>query len=267
VVQVQVQNAPLCRRELFAVSVPVLEEAERLLMEGLNFELRCHHPDYILRSISRDLARYLSSDENEDESDDGCKGQSFGERSPRAVTDYTAEYSDELLERAMELKQKVLVDSDAHFLFAPNHLAFAILALVLRSVDDEGRMGMRMYEFLLARFPRKSPDDISKFASRVSDVIRCLLASPKMNFSARWADSVDFSETETVTEQAEEIREVLISVANIRILRQMARPSTPRKSSKRKRSQPADYDFTPPRHFLSARKYARVTPNTFRHQA
>ena len=50
-VQRRVHNAPLCCKELRAVPVVEIEFAERLLMEGLNYEFHCFHAADIIEEI------------------------------------------------------------------------------------------------------------------------------------------------------------------------------------------------------------------------
>jgi len=258
VVQVKVKSSTVCRRELCAVSASEIEDAERVLMEGLNYQFRCHHPDPATRALSSEIFEFLSSK------------QYTGDRPGECFASET-----ELLEKAFEITRRVLVFSDAPFLFPPGHIAFAIVAFALKSVDSTGRMKQLMHDFLRSRFPDKSVEERRDFSDHVHKVVRELLACPYMQVNpvASMSHTAD-NNIKVVTQKcSEELRGVLKKVGSLRLLRRMylqsARAGACSFSSSRKRSRTELSDFTPPRKRQQqlllppcSSKYTRVTPTT-----
>lgn len=242
-VQTKVQNAPLCRRELCSVSVAEIQAAERLVMEGLNYEFICHHPHAALQDISTDLAEYLSKEQ---------ELERRGDVSPRSSADYRTEYADELLERGTEVQQRALIFSDAPFLFAPDCTAYAVMALVLQSVDEGGCMGQAMQDYLASRFPDKSVADLACLASQVNQVIQFLLDCPLMDLQPATTTK------DAVTERAEALREVLGKLANVRLLKEARFEPTRFCTRKRSRMDTLD-EYTPSK----GRRSTRVTPTSY----
>lgn len=243
----KVQTAALCRRELHILSVYEVECAERLLMEGINYEFMCHHP--ALHTLASNLSVFLSKSSPEDREPHA----SLGTRSHKTA-DYSVEYSHELQERALEIFQRALVFSDIQFLCAPAPAAYAILAVVLGSVDkSECVMGGAMRRFVHASLQDHSSDCVQDFVRQVNAAIQVLVHCPMMNIKSSRKRS-----KRIVEERAENLRHVLSKAANIRLLREMCGQPSLYESRKRAR---LEQEFTPPRHGLR-RRLARVTPLT-----
>jgi hypothetical protein len=237
----RVQNAPLCCKELRAVPVPEIEFAERLLMEGLNYEFRCYHASSTIETIFADCAAFRSS------------GESYGrgDLSPRTTFDCYDE-NIYLQQKALEVAQRALIFSDAPFLFNPCHTAFAVTAIVTGSVTEEGNMGDKLQKYLEQSRPTTTMAELDAFTQSVRDTIHMLVNCPFMDLRPTGGRA-----TEIVAGRAEELRRVLGEVATIRLYRKMKRCQTvPCDSLKRSRF---ELDFTPPR-LPHARKYAKVTP-------
>lgn len=213
-------------------------------MEGLNYEFICHHPAPTMERLATDLSVFLMKEEELHEVDDNIVPPS----SPRATVDYSKEYSDELLERAFEIERRSLIFSDVSFLFAPNEIAYAIMALVLRSVNADGCVGDTMRAFLKEHV---AGAEQARMIENVNRIVRMLWKSPLMDLNK--PDGTHGREI--VTKRAEELREVLGKVANIRLLRSMYQPRAPL-SRKRNRSV-AEHE---PVHYHHARKVFRVSP-------
>jgi hypothetical protein len=238
----RVYNAPLCCKELRAVPVAEIEYAERLLMEGVNYEFRCHHISSIIETIFSDFAVVLSRPN---------KIRGRGDFSPRASVDYHDDNTF-LWQKAQDVAQRALIFSDAPFLFNPCHTAFAVTAIVMGSVTSEGNMGDKLQKYLTKRFPSKTKSDLHAFSESVRVIIQMLVDCPSMDLRPTCGRA-----GEIVAERADELRRILGEVATRRLLRKMKRcQSLPCDTRKRSRF---ELDFTPPRQ-LQARKYAKITP-------
>jgi hypothetical protein len=245
-VQLRVQNATLCCKELRAVPVYEIEFAERLLMEGLNYEFRCYHTVATIEEIFAEFST--------DRSDfDRCVP---GNVSPRAARDCST-YNEFMYikQTALEVAQQALIFSDTLFLNDPRHTAFAIAAIATGSVTKAGYMGSKLHKYLAQITPATATATaaIIAFSQSVRHAIRTLLSCPLLDLSPTQG-----AIEEIFAQRAENFRRVLSQVALARALRKMKRsqPPYPHVSRKRMRVEQA---FTPPR-LLHARKYAKVTP-------
>lgn len=218
-----------------------IEFAERLLMEGLNYEFYCYHSTSTIDEIFTEFAAVRSSDESY------CRG----DVSPRASFNCSSyDENGYLRQNALEVAQRALIFSDAPFLFHPSHIGFAIIAIVTGSVTNEGCMGAKLQAYLAETSPMKTDANLLDFSQSVRDVIQMLLNCPLLDLLPGCGRS-----GEIVSERAEELRRVLGEVATLRLLRKMKRRQR-RDSLKRSR---IELEFTPPR-LLHARKHAKVTP-------
>ena len=59
----KIKNAPMCRRELGFVSVAEIEDGERDLMEGINYEMRFHHPHSAISVLSSKINAFIVDQE------------------------------------------------------------------------------------------------------------------------------------------------------------------------------------------------------------
>ena len=226
----RVKDAPLCRRELRAVSVPEIEVAELLLIEGVNYQFRCHHPDGTTQ-----LA-------------DFCKHQrdNGSDLAPKASSDHHFE-EDLMHNSCLEVQQRTLVFSDAPFLFDPRHIAHAIAAVVARQIGKHGAPKQPFLDFLASKHP---DEDIGALTASIQRVVRSLYLCPEMDLRPHYG-----REAQVISERADELRHALGEVATARMYRRMER----RKTAPPKRKH-FEVDFTPPRQLRHARKYAKVTP-------
>lgn len=84
------QHNPLCRHELCPVSVEEIEEAERALLEGCDFRLRCHHPYKAIQMLSSDVVQYMMGNDYHDSMSSSVDGNSnnrcFTPSSPEGPT-------------------------------------------------------------------------------------------------------------------------------------------------------------------------------------
>lgn len=236
VVHLKVHNAPLCSNELRGVSIGDIEDYERLLMEGINYQFRCHHPHSAMRALALDFTNFVEM------RDEG--GLQSGP--------YDNSHVNELLERATAIVQRSMVFSDAQFLFAPGHVGFAVVAIALGSaVGEDGSIGDDLHQYLLDRFARKPREDLQAFLDKVSQIVRMLHRCEMMDLAP-----VGNNPSRLVARRAEEMKRVLGKISSLRICVRRRSSWEPSRRVKRSRFEP---DFTPPRKRMS-RTCAKVTP-------
>lgn len=243
VIQERVQGAPLCRRELCAITAYEIEEAERFVLEGLNYQLLCHHPDGTLHALVSDVICLASESKRIEDHREPSDYE--GSRSPRTSTGNSAlDYIDELWERAQAIALRALVFSDAPFLVAPIHTAFAIVTILL-GPSAEQYMG----EIIASRLDFPSKEERFDFCLQIRTAIQVLESCPMVDLRSR------DSGREIAMERAEALRVSLAKVANIRLLRSMGmEPSTPEATRKRSKTEPGRI------HERRGKKLVRVSP-------
>jgi hypothetical protein len=263
-IQLRVQNAPLCCKELRAVRVAEIEYAERLLMEGLNYEFRCYHPGEVIENIFANISIQPNHD--------SIGTSNRGDVSPRSTTNHyenddsstcDSNDKDHLLLKALDVAKSAEIFTDAPFLLSPSDIAFAITAIVTGAYCSEGywiaSKLAKLYEDL---YPEKSQEQLDMFIQTVRCIIRTLLNCSYLDLQPRGETGTDF-----VMQRAEELRRAMGEVASMRLLRKMrkihslsrAQPtsmehlsssmaafSPKRVDTPRKRSR-LELDFTPPR--------------------
>lgn len=140
-----------------------IEEAERNLMVGLDYRLRCHHPYGAIRIVAGEISA----------GNRGYTQQSLGDFSPRGVNvDCSDVGLDSLRDRATAVAQVALVYSDVHFLYPPGKIGFAAIAITLDGRLQSGVLGPRSRKYLRQRFPQKTYEEIHAFERDVVDIIR-----------------------------------------------------------------------------------------------
>mmetsp|Transcript_27030 Transcript_27030/g.64573 ORF Transcript_27030/g.64573 Transcript_27030/m.64573 type:complete len:704 (-) Transcript_27030:245-2356(-) len=218
-VHMKQQHNPLCRHELCPVSVDEIEEAERALLEGCDFRLRCHHPYKAIQMLSSDIIQHMmimsGKDHNMNHNNSISSMSDFGGdftpsspsspssrphpispcASPRS--DFTEESSafsspllqyprswDTLCERALSIAQAALVYSDAPFLSTPNHMAVAAVSLALDGSDENTKLGKQMESYLDAKFQDRvsSPrSELEEFKAAVNKILTHLESCPSLD--------------------------------------------------------------------------------------
>lgn len=219
-VQQRVRNAPLCCKELRAVPVIEIERAERLLMEGLNYEFQCHHAADIIDEIfMNDIA---TSSLNISKEDNDCV-----HRSPRsAVTssygrnmslyrDIEEDDNEYVRQKALDIAHRANIFSDVPFLFSPCDVAFAAVVIASDSISAGSySIGSKLLNRYRDMNLERSQDERS-IASSIQSVVLSLLRCKSMNFC-----SIDDS-THAVAKRAEELRRIMGEVATLRLLRKI----------------------------------------------
>jgi hypothetical protein len=202
-------------------------------MEGLNYEFRLHHPYSAMHALALDFTTFTSKHNNDADS---------------ATVDDQVE---ELLERASAIVQRASIFSDVHFLFAPGHIGFAVVAIALGGAED-GCISDDLHQYLCDRFSRKPRSELDDFLNIVSRIVRTLYRCQLMDLA-----STDRPTRQVVAQRAEVMKLALGRVASLRLHLHHRRTSLGPGSS-RKRSR-VELDFTPPRRRLT-RVSAKVTP-------
>jgi hypothetical protein len=263
-VQMHVHNAPLCARELRAVSVQ-----ELLLLEGLNYQFRCYHATSAIDSLVTDLYNFQHDVTKPLMMMDcyGCDSRDPADcaQSPRSTTSpyYSSQHHHHQREaavrdRACEIAMRATIFADALFLYTPCHIALAILSIVTGCVNPDGSINWSMERYLASRFDTKDPGDVQRFSTIIREIILMLVHSPGMGLRPPHHQHYDLSSSsnhirhhnyyDVVTRRAEDLRRVLGDTATRRMHRRMQRL----RRAPRKRSRSATtmdiIDFTPPRH-------------------
>ena len=248
----------MCREELRSVSIAEIEEAERNLLDGLDFKLRCHHPYGAIRVLAGEIAASVSQQISHHKV--GLVPDEHGFHSPRGVRDFYADTRlDTLCERALAVTQSALVYSDVNFLFPPGKIAFAAVAIALEGSVRGGCLGVMTRNYLRLRFPQKTAEALDAFEADVIEIIHEIEDCPEINLSKFLATSQrHFSSTAHY--QAMEIRRVFSVAASFRGLVQCRQASSNTsclymKPGKRGREQ--NYNICS---YQGSFKAARVTP-------
>lgn len=263
----KVRHAPLCRNELFSVSIAQIEEGERELMQGCDGCFICHHPDDFIQDLLSDVIDFmgvqqhlgLSVDLRDAKETRNCQ-------SPRGVESaaQNLERPDEMMENVMDAVNQTLIFSDAPFFFSPESIAYAITCIEMDSFDQDGHMGDSMQSYLVTRHPFKSEEEILEFSREVGKAIACLLDSQDLDLvpGKRRSGNV-------IAQRAEDLRRVLLQVADLRLLYQMSHAERMRSNGRKRRRM---YGYTPGYRLAAAangkhqheyrNKMAKITPTT-----
>lgn len=258
VINHKAQKAELCRDELKSVSIEEIETAERQLLEGLDYRLRCHHPYGAIKVLSADIVAHLRSSEK-------LFSKLYGCGFPKAVQAPDGLILDTLRDRALAVAQAALVYSDVNFLFQPGKIAFAAvaIAIALEGTTNSDQLGSRMRNYLGMRFPQKTSQELADFDVEVTRIVSAIAGCPAIDttkFSAR----TQRRRSITTQIRAAEVRRVFALAAGIRCRASMpgvtqhipVSSSTAPQSRKRMRVEHSS-TAQPQRRYCNA---ARVTP-------
>lgn len=258
IVNLKAHKASLCKEELRAVSIHEIEEAERNLLAGLDFRLRCHHPYGAIRVLAGEIAASVSQHF-------ACcqpklHNDGYGFHSPRGANDFVADNRLETLcERALAIAQAALVYSDVNFLFPPGKIAFATVAIALEGKVRGGSLGFMMRNYLRRRFPQKSAEELGAFEKDVIDIAHEIEACSEIDLS-RFFSPCQRRFSSTAHHQALEIRRVFSVAAYFRgkvLARQAVSKATHLAVKPGKRGREHNYY---PCSYQGRFKAARVTP-------
>lgn len=259
-VEMRAQNDPLCRDELRGVTVDEIEDAERTLLEGCDYRLRCHHPYGAIKVLVSDVLSFF--EESQFSLDDSVhhvvdsarignshdKNCDVGESSPRSVMheQQPCHYDDDhvdyhqyesglstLCERALSVAQTSLVYSDINFLYPPGQIAFAAVSLALDghsttttrqtgSTTNRNRLGAKMRKYLCSRFSQKSSNELLEYETQVSKIITNLEGSPVIDLEmfSPFWHCYQRRYAKTAERQAIEIRRAIFAKSRLRVMRE-----------------------------------------------
>ena len=257
----KVRGAPLCRDELTYVTVEEIEVAERDLMDGINYEMRCHHPFNAIRILAGDVEKFLVRDE-----DSLCfTFESVFERrqpvndssSPRGVIHICDEdFHEGIEERAMLVAQNAMLFSDVIFLYPPGQIAFAAVAMSIHDGHNSVGLPLILRTYLRDRFVSKTEDELLAFEDQVSAITDMLRNSPVMDRKMIAMSRNSLVSDRVVTEQADELRRVFLKVSRITSRAKPVEQSVCTFGKKRKFPEPTFLSPGGP----SYRKVVKVTP-------
>lgn len=244
---------PLCRRELEPVSVKEIECAERELLEGLNYELRCFHPYGAIRVLASDMASFLIEETNElawpeqlQEKRDPAETSQREIASPRAVSEESQDnLCHRLHEKAMAIAHNALLFSDVPFLFPPGKIAFAAVAIAMKNdardaivefQSPASYLTRNMKKYLRIRFPLKAEKELRYFEHQVSRIIQFLDQNNAMDLSSLAAAEPASHGHQAMTKKVQELRRIMEKIPRLRKRRkaevdhEIGSPSRKRKS-------------------------------------
>lgn len=254
----------MCRRELGFVSVAEIQAAERDLMEGLNYEMRFHHPYCAISVLCSNASAFIDDLAYEEETK--WSGKSFDHaKSPRATLE-TQRHTNaaDLLANAILIASNALIFSDAPFLFPPGQIAFAAVAMAMKVSDPyaafEGLIHPILCAFLRNRFESKEEEDIRDFEDEVSRIIQTLMDSPVMDLKLLALSRPSAERDVVVAEQAERLRQVFRKVNIIRDIPAQLTSDPIGSFRKRKHNAVLEFTLSPPSHPMCTHKVARITP-------
>jgi hypothetical protein len=222
----------LCREELRAVTIEEIEAAERALLEGCDYQLRCHHPYGAIKVLAADVTSYLLSTPKEnaalgyDTRVNTANSYGYNE-SPRSVVYgyqphqlQPAEGLNTVCERALSIAQSALVYSDVNFIFPPGQIAFAAITLALdgHHAGCDAGVGPRMRDYLGMRFRSKTAEELAQFEGEVWKIIRHLINCSGIDlnkFSPYW----QCGDGRAAEMQAAEIRRVFHVASRFRVMK------------------------------------------------
>jgi hypothetical protein len=267
----KVVKSSLGRQESYYVSAKDIEAGERELMEGLNYELRCHHPHDAIRVLAKDVTAFLSDAETSKQAHQSTEerdpSDTFRDElaSPRRASEFSTEKRNaELHARAIAVAQNALLFSDVPFLFTPGQIAFASVAIALRtgrkvksSLTPEAYVPLNpeTTAYLRARFPSKLENDLHAFERQVRKVVHQIDHSPVMD-----TKTLVFSQTEephqcgSRSDQIYEIRRVSAKVSTLRIFPYASHGCSQGVATHRKRKDAGEFREE------TIEKIAKVTP-------
>jgi hypothetical protein len=212
------------------VSVLEIEYAERLLMEGLNYEFHCHHAGDIIEEIFANIdtsSSVYTHNEGIDRVDISVSPRSTttsnGYNKSNIENNFDDDHCEYLRHKALDIAQRADIFSDVPFLHAPCDIAFAIVAIVCGSYSERTfYIGPKLVYQYMDLYPEKSLLEMNSIVDTIRNIIIMLLRCPYMDIHPMYS----YRPTHVVAERAEELRRVMGEVATIRLLRKMKRTNS-----------------------------------------
>jgi hypothetical protein len=247
--------------ELPSVSIDEIERAEKILMEGINYEFICHHSDTVLHDVALDLLDMTNQAKNLDGSDTSerlmlsSNLSIFNEES----------LSIEILDHFLELARRAHIFSDVSFLFSPLEIGYAIAAVCLESYDDKGHIGELMQDYLVTRYPLRSEDELLDMWRKIQSIKTVFTENSFMDIKTGILTS-NSTRKHISTERLSEVRKVMTKVEGLRLASRGTQLSTSKKlhtHNKRKATTQlyhSDVSELYCKHPHRYTKFARITP-------
>lgn len=117
----RIQNNVPCALELPPVSRYAIEQAERKLIQGIDFHFICHHPSDHIEPVVTDVCLFLAH---------------------KTTNIIDLKWEEAVLSRAVRLAEHATLHSDAVFLYEPIYVAFALVFLaIMENVSQQSCLG------------------------------------------------------------------------------------------------------------------------------
>ena len=241
-IQRKVLGVPLCRDELPYVTVEEIEVAERDLMDGINYEMRCHHPFNAIRVLAAEVEKFMIRDEDPSyftfENVFEWRHNNGSQLSPRDVFGVKDEEVDlGIKERASLIAQNSMLFSDAPFLFPPGQIAFAAVAMSIDEGHTSVGLPLILRTYLRDRFLSKTEDDLLAFEDKILAIVDTLRESPVMDMQMIGLSRNSVAHDQVMVEQADELRRVFYKVNYVLLASKPAKSTSSTFSEKRKFSE------------------------------
>jgi hypothetical protein len=219
-IQKTVMNDPLWSNELESVTIDEIEKAERDLLHGLNYELRCHHPFNAIDILAAELENFFTRGEDprfffmnsrEDPGDSTLNPSA----SPRHVFDIREyEVKEGMKWSARMIALNATIFSDVTFLHPPGQIAFAAISLCVPDIHKSMGLPLILRTYLRDRFISKTETALLSFEEQVSIIVEKLKESPMMDLKML-SMSCNLVRDDTVSQQADELRRVLLKFSSL----------------------------------------------------
>jgi hypothetical protein len=243
------------------------------LIEGINYQMICHHPHGAIRTLAPEVAAFEGDDPEERQPP---REVLLPMESPRNVFvppgDNLMTTGDKALmiaRNALMIAQNALLFSDVPFLYPPGQIAFASIAMALNMNDPtreqyDELIHPSLRSYLRTRFSSRAEQELELFEENVMDIIETLLESPVMDVKMlSMSKNVDRRE-EVVIQQAEELRRVFCKVSSLQSKLTPKISSSPQQNHRKRKSLPDFFPVVSPppssSYIDGARKIPKVTP-------
>jgi hypothetical protein len=241
-IQRKVLGVPLCRDELLYVTVEEIEVAERDLMDGINYEMRCYHPFNAIRVLAAEVEKFMIRDEDPRyftfENVFEWRQYNGSLSSPRDVFGVNDDAVDlGIEERASLVAQNSMLFSDVLFLFPPGQIAFAAVAMSIDEDHNSVGLPLILRTYLRDRFVSKTEDDLLAFEDRILAIVSILRESPVMDMQMIGLSRNSVACDRVIVEQADELRRVFFKVSYMLSAPKPAKSTLSTFSQKRKFSE------------------------------
>ena len=233
-------------------------------MEGLNYEMRFHHPFSAIEMLCTRIYNFMTGLASDEEAELCGTSFYYPKRFLTRCETFRKAQAVDLIENAMLIATNALIFSDAPFLFPPGQIAFAAVAMAMRVNDAYSTprelIHPTLCAFLRNRFSSKNEHDLNDFEHKVSRIIHHLMASPVMDLKLLSLSRPSEEGDAIITEQAERLRQVFHKVSIIRGVSTRRILDPIGNVRKRKHNTVWEFILSSPGHDVCTYKVARITP-------